>query len=129
MQGQLANGRDAWQLICDRASVERGGGAAAGRQALSIGLVLSLLALLWSVSSGVQGLIKSLNLIYDEKETRGFVKLRGLSLLLTLGGLLMAVKGMRAPEAGHVYTRAQALCHQVGEVPPVELREIFGVRA
>ena len=31
--------------------------------------------------------------------------------------LLMAVKGMRAPEVGDVYTRAQALCHQVGEVP------------
>ena len=63
----------------------------AGRQALSIGLVLSLLALLWSVSSGVQGLIKSLNVIYDEKETRGFVKLRGLSLLLTLGAIVVTV--------------------------------------
>jgi membrane protein len=63
----------------------------AGRQALSIGLVLSLLALLWSVSSGVQGLIKSLNLIYDEQETRGFVKLRGLSLLLTLGAIVVTV--------------------------------------
>ena len=30
----------------------------AGRQSLSIGLALSLLALLWSVSSGVQGLVK-----------------------------------------------------------------------
>jgi membrane protein len=63
----------------------------AGRQALSIGLVLSLLAVLWSVSSGVQGLIKSLNVIYDEKETRGFVKLRGLSLLLTVGSIVVAV--------------------------------------
>ena len=32
-----------------------------------------------------------------------------LTLLLTLGGLLMAVQGMRAPEAGEIYTRAQAL--------------------
>jgi membrane protein len=63
----------------------------AGRQALSIGLVLSLLALLWSVSSGIQGLIKSLNVIYDEQETRGFVKLRGLSLLLTLGAIVVTV--------------------------------------
>jgi membrane protein len=63
----------------------------AGRQSLSIGLALSLLALLWSVSSGVQGLVKSLNAIYDERETRGFVKLRGLSLLLTLGAIVVAV--------------------------------------
>jgi membrane protein len=63
----------------------------AGRQSLSIGLVVSLLALLWSVSSGVQGLIKSLNAIYDERETRGFVKLRGLSLLLTIGAIVVTV--------------------------------------
>jgi membrane protein len=63
----------------------------AGRQALSIGLVLSLLAVLWSVSSGVQGLIKGLNVIYDERETRGFVKLRGLALLLTVGAILVTV--------------------------------------
>jgi membrane protein len=63
----------------------------AGRQSLSIGLVLSLLAVLWSASSGVQGLVKGLNLVYDERESRGFLKLRGLSLLLTLGAILMAV--------------------------------------
>jgi membrane protein len=63
----------------------------AGRQSLSIGLALSLLAVLWSVSSGVQGLVKSLNVIYDERESRGFVKLRGLSLLLTLGAIVVAV--------------------------------------
>jgi membrane protein len=63
----------------------------AGRQSLSIGLVVSLLAVLWSASSGVQGLVKGLNLVYDERESRGFLKLRGLSLLLTLGAILMAV--------------------------------------
>jgi membrane protein len=63
----------------------------AGRQSLSIGLALSLLAVLWSASGGVQGLVKALNLVYDEKETRGFLKLRGLSLLLAIGAILMAV--------------------------------------
>ena len=63
----------------------------AGRQSLSIGLALSLLGVLWSASGGVQGLVKALNLVYDEKETRGFLKLRGLSLVLTIGAILMAV--------------------------------------
>jgi membrane protein len=63
----------------------------AGRQSLSIGLALSLLGVLWSASSGVQGLVKGLNLVYDERETRGFLKLRGLSLLLTLGAIVVAV--------------------------------------
>jgi membrane protein len=62
-----------------------------GRQALSIGLAVSLLAVLWSASGGVQGLVKALNLVYDERETRGFLKLRGLSLLLTIGAIVVAV--------------------------------------
>jgi membrane protein len=60
-------------------------------RALSIGLAVSLLAVLWSASGGVQGLVKGLNLVYDERETRGFVKLRGLSFLLTLGAIVVAV--------------------------------------
>jgi membrane protein len=81
----LPSGAD--QLITEQLEAVAG----AGRQALSIGLAISLLAVLWSASGGVQGLIRSLNLVYDERETRGFVKLRGLSLLLTLGAILVAV--------------------------------------
>jgi membrane protein len=43
----------------------------AGQQSLSIGLALSLLAVLWSVSSGVQGLVKALNVVYDEPRRAG----------------------------------------------------------
>ena len=63
----------------------------AGRQSLSIGLAVSLAAVLWTASGGVQGLVKGLNIVYDENETRGFLKLRGLSLLLTLGAILVVV--------------------------------------
>jgi membrane protein len=63
----------------------------AADRSLSIGLALSLLGVLWSASGGVQGLVKGLNLVYDERETRGFLKLRGLSLLLTLGAIVVAV--------------------------------------
>jgi membrane protein len=81
----LPSGAD--QLLTDQLQNVTG----AGRQSLSIGLVVSLLAVLWSASSGVQGLVKGLNLVYDEQETRGFLKLRGLSLLLTLGAILVVV--------------------------------------
>jgi predicted ATPase len=40
-----------------------------------------------------------------------------LALQLPLGELLMAAKGMAAPDVGEVYTRARALCHQLGEPP------------
>jgi membrane protein len=58
---------------------------------LSIALVISLAAALWSASAGIQALIKGLNIAYDEQETRGFVKLRGLALLLTIGGIVVVL--------------------------------------
>jgi membrane protein len=59
--------------------------------ALGVGLVVSVLGALFSASGGVGNLIKAINIAYDEKETRGFVKLRGLALLLTLGAVLFVV--------------------------------------
>ena len=40
-----------------------------------------------------------------------------LTLQITLGSALMAIKGYAAPEVGQVYTRARELCRQVGETP------------
>jgi membrane protein len=53
--------------------------------------ILSIVGALWTASSGVQQLIKSVNNAYDEEETRGFVRLRGLALLLTLGFIVVAL--------------------------------------
>jgi membrane protein len=64
--------------------------SASGR-ALGFGLIVSLLAALWSASSGTGNLIKAVNLAYDEDETRGFLKVRGLALLLTLGALVFVL--------------------------------------
>src|SRR4051812_43480708 len=71
--------------------------------ALSFGLVVSILAALWSASGGVGNLITAVNIAYDEVETRNFIKLRATSLALTLGaiafvlvafGLLAVVPGL-----------------------------------
>lgn len=56
--------------------------------ALSIGALVGLAAALFSASSGVNGMVKALNAAYDEKETRNFLKLRGLSLVLTVGAIV-----------------------------------------
>jgi class 3 adenylate cyclase/predicted ATPase len=40
-----------------------------------------------------------------------------LGLHITLGAALLATKGYGAPEVVHTYTRAHALCQQVGETP------------
>ena len=38
-----------------------------------------------------------------------------INMLTALGSALMAIEGQAAPEAEHVYTRARALCQQIGE--------------
>lgn len=59
-----------------------------GQGALTFGLVLALLIGLWSTSSGIGNLIKAVNIAYDQREARGFVKLRAISLLLTLAAIV-----------------------------------------
>ena len=79
--------REAQPLIVDQLrSVVAG-----SDRALGIGLVVSLLAAIWSASSGTGNLIQAINLAYDEDETRGFLKLRGTALLLTLGAIVFVL--------------------------------------
>jgi membrane protein len=60
--------------------------------ALGLATVLGIATALWSASSGMKALVTGVNMAYDETESRKFLKLRGLALLLTLGAmLLMAV--------------------------------------
>ena len=59
--------------------------------ALSISLVISILAALWSASGGIGNLITAVNLAYDEVEARNFVKLKLTSLALTLGGIVFVL--------------------------------------
>jgi membrane protein len=62
--------------------------ASAPSKGLGIGLVIAVAAALWSASGGVGNLISAVNIAYDENETRGFVKRKGLSLLMTIGAIL-----------------------------------------
>jgi membrane protein len=62
--------------------------------ALGVATVIGILTALWSASSGMKALVTGVNLAYDETESRKFVKLRGLAILLTLGAMvLLAVAG------------------------------------
>jgi membrane protein len=62
-------------------------GSAGG--ALGLATVVGILTALWSASSGMKAMVTGVNLAYDETETRKFVKLRGLALLLTLGAMVL----------------------------------------
>ena len=65
--------------------------SAATGQGLTLGLIVSLAGVLWSASSGVNGLIEGLNIAYDEENQRKFLKKRGLALLLTLGAIVFVI--------------------------------------
>jgi membrane protein len=71
-----------------------------GRQGLGIGLVVGLVALLWAVSSGVQNLVKAISAAYEQEDDRKFFKLRALSLVLSVGVIMLALIVLAAIGAG-----------------------------
>jgi membrane protein len=62
--------------------------AQASGGALGFAAIFTLLLALWSASRGMSGLITAINIAYEEKESRGFLKLNLIALGLTLGLLV-----------------------------------------
>jgi membrane protein len=67
-------------------SIVNGSSGSAG-----VAAVLGIVVALWSASSGMKHLIGAINLAYDEDETRGFVRVRAISLAMTVGAILFLV--------------------------------------
>jgi membrane protein len=65
--------------------------ASQSSQALSIGLIGSILLAVWSTTKGVKALMTALNIVYKEHEKRSFIKLNAVALLLTLGAIVFLV--------------------------------------
>jgi membrane protein len=71
--------------------------AAQGSTALGISFLIGLVVSLWSANSGIKALFDALNVVYEEKEDRSFVKLNAVTLAFTIGTiafLLIALAGM-----------------------------------
>jgi membrane protein len=85
LSGQLP--QEAQTLLSDQLNniVDNSGGA------LTVSLIISILAALWSAASGTGNLITAVNLAYDEVETRSFVKRKALALALTLGAIVFVL--------------------------------------
>ena len=49
--------------------------AAKGDAKLGFGFVIGLAIALWSANSGMKAILDALNVVYEEKEKRGFIKL------------------------------------------------------
>jgi membrane protein len=69
---------------------------AKGDARLSLGFMTGLAVALWSANAGMKAIIDALNVVYDEKEKRGFVKLNLVSLLFTVVAILALMVALAA---------------------------------
>jgi hypothetical protein len=70
-----------------------------GSTTLGISFIVSLLISLWSANSGIKALFDALNVVYQEKEKRNFIRLNAVTLcftVATIAFLLIALVGIVA---------------------------------
>jgi membrane protein len=67
-----------------------------GDAKLSFGFIFGLGMALWSANAGMKAIMDALNVVYDEKEKRGFIKLNLVSLAFTLAGIIATLLAMGA---------------------------------
>jgi membrane protein len=61
---------------------------------LGFGFIIGLAVALWSANAGIKAIMDALNVVYEEKEKRGFIKLTLVSLaftVATIGAVLLAL--------------------------------------
>ena len=63
---------------------------------LSFGFITGLAVALWSANAGMKAIIDALNVVYDEKEKRSFVRLNLVSLLFTFVAILSLMVALAA---------------------------------
>nr|WP_251030193.1 YihY/virulence factor BrkB family protein [Bacillus sp. ISL-35] len=65
-------------------------------------LTFGIIGTIWSASNGMNAFMKAMNIAYDVKETRSFIKARLVSILLTIGLILAFVVALLLPVFGNV---------------------------
>ena len=62
--------------------------SAQGSTTLGVGFLICLVVSLWSANSAIKALFDSLNVVYEETETRGFIRLNLLTLCFTIATIV-----------------------------------------
>lgn len=68
--------------------------ASRGRGTLGLAFATGLLVSLWSANAGIKSLFDALNLVYDEEEKRGLIKLNLVSLTFTVAAIMFVLFGI-----------------------------------
>jgi len=63
----------------------------AGHGSLGVAFVVSLAVSIWSATAGMKALIDGLNVAYETRERRGFIRLNLVALVFTFGGVAVAI--------------------------------------
>jgi membrane protein len=106
---------------------------AKGNLKLGTAFVASLLLAIWSANSGLKAIIDALNVVYNEKEKRGFFKLNAVSLAFTFGGLVAVLIAIGAVVALPIVLSTIGLgsitdtLFRIGRWPLLILMMLFGL--
>ena len=63
---------------------------------MGFGAVIGLLTALWSANQAMKALVDALNVVYEEKEKRGFFRRLAVTMAFTLGGILFVLLAVAA---------------------------------
>jgi membrane protein len=69
---------------------------AQSKSSLGIGFVLGLLVSLWSANGGIKALFDALNVVYEEREKRSFVRLNAITLTFTVAMIAFLIVAIAA---------------------------------
>jgi membrane protein len=61
---------------------------------LGVSLVIGLLVSLWSANGGIKALFDALNVVYEEKEERSFIRLNAVSLIFTVAMIAFLIAAL-----------------------------------
>jgi membrane protein len=70
--------------------------ASRGKSTLGLAFAIGLLVSLWSANAGIKSLFDSFNLVYNEEEKRGLIKLNLVSLTFTVAAIVFVLFGIAA---------------------------------
>ena len=70
--------------------------ASKGNQTLGLTFIIGLAVSLWSANAAMKSLFDTLNIVYGEKEKRGFLKLNAMSLAFTLAAIAFVLAALGA---------------------------------
>ncbi len=96
-----------------------------GDRNLSFGFITGLVVALWSANAGMKAIIDALNVVYDEKEKRSFVKLNLVSLFFTFIAMVSLMVALAAIVVAPIMFSAVGLSSSLPSVAIAWLRWPF----